>query len=163
MINIKIICVGRIKEAYFVDAIKEYTKRLLKFCKLEILEVMDEKLPFSLTPGNTLNVKDKEAEHILNKLDGVKGKKFIICLDEKGKEYTSEKLANHIDIIATSGHSTIVFIIGGSLGLSDKVKEKADELLSFSKLTFPHQMIRLFLVEQIFRTFKILGGENYHH
>lgn len=163
MMNIKIICVGRIKESYFVDSIKEYTKRLSKFCKLEILEVMDEKLPFSLTIGNTFNVKEKEAEHILYRLDNIKGNKFVICLDEKGKEYTSEKLANHIDIVATNGHSTVVFIIGGSLGLSEKIKERSNELLAFSKLTFPHQMIRLFLVEQLFRVFKILGGENYHH
>lgn len=163
MINIKIICVGRVKESYFADAIKEYTKRLSKFCKLEILEVMDEKLPSSLNLGSSSIVKDKEGENILNKLESIKGNKFVICLDEKGKDYTSEKLANHIDTIATSGHSTIVFVIGGSLGLSAKVKAKADELLSFSKLTFPHQMIRLFLTEQLFRVFKILGGENYHH
>lgn len=163
MMNIKIICVGRIKEIYFSDAIKEYIKRISKFSKLEIIEVIDEKLPTSLTLGNSLNIKDKESESILNKLDNIKGNKFVIALDEKGKEYSSEKLANHIDILATNGNSTIVFIIGGSLGLSEKVKEKADELLSFSALTFPHQMIRLFLVEQIFRVFKILGGENYHH
>ncbi len=163
MLNIKIICVGRIKESYFSDAIKEYTKRLSKFCKLEILEIIDEKLPTSLTSGNSLTVKDKEGQNILNKLGNIKGNKFVICLDEKGKEYSSEKLANHIDIIATSGHSTIVFVIGGSLGLSEKVKAEANELLSFSKLTFPHQMIRLFLVEQLFRAFKILGSENYHH
>lgn len=163
MINIKIICVGKVKESYFADAIKEYVKRLSKFCKLEILEAIDEKLPNSLTIGNVSNVKDKEGSSILNKLEGIKGNKFVICLDEKGEQYTSEKLANHIDIIATSGHSTIVFIIGGTLGLSTEVKEKANELLSFSKLTFPHQMIRLFLTEQLFRAFKILGSENYHH
>ena len=163
MMNIKIICVGRIKESYFIDSIKEYVKRLSKFCKLEIMQVMDQKLPNSLTTGSILTVKDKEGHHILDKLEHIKGNKFVICLDEKGTEYTSEKLANHIDIIATSGSSTIVFIIGGTLGLSEIVKVKADELLSFSKLTFPHQMVRLFLTEQLFRAFKILGGENYHH
>lgn len=162
MINIKIICLGKLKEKYLTEAVLEYTKRLSKFCKLEIIELPDEKLPSSTSPSLLNDVKDKEAKLILNKLDKYKSD-YIICLDEKGIELSSEQLASKIDNIATNISSSISFVIGGSLGLSDLIKGKANYILSFSKLTFPHQLFRIFVLEQLFRCFKILNNEQYHH
>lgn len=162
MINIKIICLGKIKEQYINDAIKEYSKRLSKFCKLEIIELPDEKLPTSNSIALLNEVKEKEAKLILNKLDRYKSD-YVICLDEFGTELTSKQLAAKIDSISTNISSSITFIIGGSLGLADIVKNKADFCLSFSKLTFPHQLFRVFVLEQLFRSFKILNNEQYHH
>lgn len=162
MINIKIICLGKIKEKYLSDAINEYTKRLSKFCKLEIIELPDEKLPTSNSTSLLDEVKEKEAKLILNKLDKNKSD-YVICLDETGTELTSKQLASKIDNIVTNLSSSITFVIGGSLGLSNAVKAKADFCLSFSKLTFPHQLFRVFVLEQLFRSFKILNNEQYHH
>lgn len=162
MINIKIICLGKIKEKYLSDAISEYTKRLSKFCKLEIIELPDEKLPTSTSQALLNEVKEKEAKLILNKLDKYKSD-YIICLDETGIELSSEEFAFKIDNIATNVSSSITFIIGGSLGLSNTIKNKANFCLSFSKLTFPHQLFRVFVLEQLFRCFKILSNEQYHH
>lgn len=162
MINIKIICLGKIKEKYLCDAINEYTKRLSKFCKLEIIELADEKLPTSTSLALLNEVKEKEAKLILNKLEKYKSD-YIICLDELGTELTSKDFAAKIDNISTNISSSIIFIIGGSLGLSNTIKDKANFCLSFSKLTFPHQLFRVFVLEQLFRCFKILNNEQYHH
>lgn len=161
MINIKIICVGDLKESYLKDMQAEYLKRLSKYCKLEIITLKDEKLPTTLNQSNCNIVKEKEANAILAKLNTPNSYTFV--LDEKGKEYTSVELSEKIDKVMTMGNSTINFVIGGSLGLADSVRTKGNEVLSFSRLTFPHQMIRMFLLEQIFRCFKILNNETYHH
>lgn len=161
MINIRIICVGDLKENYLKDMQTEYLKRLSKYCKLEIITLKDEKLPSTLTEGSCNIIKEKEAEKILSKLNASNSYTFV--MDEKGKEYTSVELSEKIDKIMTIGNSTINFVIGGSLGLSESIKKSGNELISFSKLTFPHQLIRMFLLEQIFRSFKILNNETYHH
>lgn len=162
MINIRVICLGKIKEKYLTSAIDEYSKRLSKFCKLEIIELPDEKLPTNNNQSLIEEVKEKEAKLILNKLDSFKST-YLICLDEKGDSLSSPQFAKKIDDIAINGSSSITFVIGGSLGLSDTIKSKADYILSFSKLTFPHQLFRVFLLEQLFRCFKILNNEQYHH
>lgn len=161
MINVKIICVGKLKEKYLNDAIKEYSKRLSRFCKLEILELQDEKLPVNYSEALYNEVKEKEAKLILSKIN--QKNSYIICLDETGKEFSSPKLAERLDSIFANVSSSLTFVIGGSLGLSNTVKEKAHLILSFSKLTFPHQLFRVFLLEQLFRCFKILNNEQYHH
>jgi len=162
MINIKIICLGKIKETFLNNAISEYTKRLSKFCKLDIIELPDEKLPVSNSVSLISQVKEKEANLILNKLEKYKSD-YVICLDETGHELSSKQFAEKIDNIATNISGSITFIIGGSLGLSDTIKKRADYILSFSKLTFPHQLFRVFVLEQLFRCFKILNNEQYHH
>lgn len=161
MINIRIICVGELKEAYLKDMQGEYIKRLSKYCKLDIITLKDEKLPSVLNESNCNIVKEKEANLILSKLNIPNSYTFI--LDEKGKEYSSLELSSKIDKIMTNGNSTINFVIGGSLGLADCIKKQGNELISFSRLTFPHQLIRMFLLEQTFRCFKILHNETYHH
>lgn len=161
MINIKIVCVGKIKEKYLEDAIKEYSKRLSRFCKLEIIELPDEKLPVNHSEALYNEVKEKEAKLILNKINNKNS--YIVCLDETGIEMSSQKLAEKLDSVFTNISSSITFVIGGSLGLSSTVKENANLILSFSKLTFPHQLFRVFLLEQLFRCFKILNNEQYHH
>ena len=161
MINIKIICVGDLKESYLKDMQAEYTKRLSKYCKLEIIQLKDEKLPNTLNESNCNIVKEKEANAILAKLNTPNSYTFV--LDEIGKEYSSIELSQKIDKVMTMGNSTINFVIGGSLGLTDSIRTKGNETISFSRLTFPHQMIRIFLLEQIFRSFKILNNETYHH
>lgn len=161
MINIRIICVGDLKEKYLKEMQDEYTKRLSKYCKLEIITLKDEKLPSSLNYGNCNIVKEKEGHAILAKLNTSNSYTFV--MDEKGKEYTSVELSEKIDKVMTMGNSTINFVIGGSLGLTDTVRNAGNEIISFSKLTFPHQLIRMFLLEQIFRSFKILNNETYHH
>lgn len=161
MINIKIICVGDLKENYLKEMQQEYTKRLSKYCKLEIITLKDEKLPSSLTDGNVISIKQKEGNIILSKLNTPNSYTFI--LDEIGKEFNSVEFSNKLQKVATNGSSTINFVIGGSLGLSDEVRKKGNEIISFSKLTFPHQLIRCFLLEQLFRAFKIQNNETYHH
>lgn len=161
MINIKIICVGDLKENYLKEMQAEYLKRLSKYCKVEIISLKDERLPSVLNESNCNIVKEKEANLILSKLTAPNSYTFV--LDEKGKQYASTELSEKIEKITTMGNSTINFVIGGSLGLSETIKNKGNELISFSKLTFPHQLIRVFLLEQIFRVFKILNNETYHH
>lgn len=161
MINIKIICVGDLKETYLKDMQAEYVKRLSKYCKLEIITLKDEKLPTTLNESNCNIVKEREACSILSKLNTPNSYTFV--LDEKGKEYSSVELSEKIDKVMTMGNSTINFVIGGSLGLTDNIKAKGNETISFSRLTFPHQLIRMFLLEQIFRSFKIIHNETYHH
>ena len=162
MINIKIICVGNLKENYLKEYEAEYTKRLSKYCKLEVITLKDEKLPTTLNESNINIVKEKEGNAILQKLNNFPNS-YIFVLDEKGKEFTSVEFSEKLTKLPTTGYSTICFVIGGSLGLSENVKKYSKELLSFSKFTFPHQMIRIFLEEQLFRAFKILNSEIYHH
>lgn len=157
--NISIVCVGKIKEKYFMEGIKEYRKRLQRYCKLDIIEVPDEKAPENLSEAEMKIVKEKEGQRILGKIkDGT----YVFVLDIGGKQLSSESYAQNVDRLGISGHSNIAFVIGGSLGLSEQVLKRADFKLSFSKMTFPHQLMRLILLEQIYRGFKIIKGEPYH-
>ena len=158
MLNINIVCVGKIKEQYLKDAINEYSKRLAKYCNLNIIELQDEKLPNKLYESLLNEVKEKEANKII---ENIKKESYIIALDLKGKEYTSEEFSKKIESI-TNINSSITFIIGGTLGLTDRIREMANEKICFSKMTFPHQLIRVFLLEQIYRGFKISKNETYH-
>lgn len=157
--KITIISVGKIKEAFFRDAVSEYAKRLSSYCKFEIAEVADEKNPECASEKYERQIKEKEGGRILKHLDE---KAYIIALAIQGRKYDSVKLAEHLDQVMNSGKSHIQFIIGGSLGLSDTVLSRADEIISFSDLTFPHQLMRVILAEQIYRTFRIMNHEPYH-
>lgn len=158
MLTINVICVGKIKENYLKDAISEYTKRLSKYCKLEITELPDEKIPEKLSDKTMASIKEKESDNIISH---IKKDSYVICLDLKGKELSSEDFSQCIDNLSlTTSH--ITFIIGGSLGLTEKILSLSDYKICFSKMTFPHQLIRLFLLEQIFRGFKISNNETYH-
>lgn len=159
MLSIDIICIGKIKEIFFKDAITEYSKRLSKYCNLNIIELSDEKLPSKLNNKIINSIKDSEGKKILSHL---KKDSYKICLDLNGKQYSSEEFSSKIDSIALNYNSSITFIIGGTLGLSEDVLNIADEKICFSKMTFPHQLIRVFLVEQLFRAFKISNNETYH-
>ncbi len=162
MLNINIICVGKIKENSMKDLISEYIKRLNKYCNIQTIEVDDEKLPNTLSDGDILNIKEKECNKILTKLNKI-GKNYVIALDLTGKEYTSEEFSNTIEQIKLNGNSTISFVIGGTLGLTKSFLSNCNSVISFSHMTFTHQLIRLFLCEQLFRAFKIQNNENYHH
>lgn len=157
--NINIISVGKIKEKYFTDAIKEYTKRLSKYCKLTDEIIPDERADDNFSKAEIEQVKIKEGIKILNKLPK---NSYIIVLDIKGKNLSSEELAEKIYSLGLEGTSDITFIIGGSNGLSNEVLNKADLKLSFSRMTFPHQLFKVILLEQIYRAFKINAGEAYH-
>ena len=159
MIHINIICIGKIKEDFFRNAIQEYSKRLSKYCVLNIIELPDEKIPLNINEKNINIIKQKESERMKNQ---IKKGSYTICLDLKGKEFSSEQFAENINSLSINNISTINFIIGGSLGISNELLEFADQKICFSKLTFPHQLIRVFLLEQLFRSFKILNGETYH-
>jgi len=156
--KIKIITVGKIKEKYLRDGIDEYLKRLSKYTQIETYEVNDEKAPENLSLKDIEIVKDKEAERILSKID----KEYLIALDILGKQMDSIELSNTLNDIFSYHSSDIAFVIGGSLGLSNSIVDKAQLRLSFSKLTFPHQLMKLILVEQIYRSFRILNNEPYH-
>lgn len=158
MLNIQIVCIGKIKENYLKQAIQEYTKRLSKYCKLTILELPDEKIPDKLNESLSNEIKNKESSAILNH---IKKDSYIICLDLTGKELTSEQFSKNIENLSIQT-SSLTFVIGGSLGLSSNLLKKAHQKICFSKMTFPHQLIRVFLLEQIFRGFKISNGETYH-
>lgn len=158
MVTINIICTGKIKEKYLKDAIDEYSKRLSKFCKLNILELPDKKIPDKTNSIIENEIKNIESENVINHL---KKDTYVICLDLKGKQFSSEEFAQDIQDISML-HSNITFIIGGSLGMSEKLLNLANQKICFSKMTFPHQLIRVFLLEQIYRAFKIINGENYH-
>lgn len=158
MLNINIVCIGKIKEAYLKDAINEYSKRLSKYCKLTILELPDEKIPDRLNESLSNEIKNKESNAILNH---IKKDSYIICLDLTGKEFSSEDFSKNIENLSLQT-SNITFVVGGSLGLSSDLLKKAHQKICFSKMTFPHQLIRVFLLEQIFRAFKISNGETYH-
>lgn len=158
MLSINIICIGKIKEKFFKDSVNEYSKRLSKYCKLNILELPDEKIPDKLNINIEKSIKDKECSNIINH---IKKDSYTIGLDLKGKQFSSEEFSKNIENISMQS-SQITFIIGGSLGLNDKILNLCDEKICFSKMTFPHQLIRIFLLEQLFRSFKISNGETYH-
>ena len=156
---IKIICVGKLKENYLKEAISEYSKRLSKYCNLRIIEISDEKLPNKINDNTIEEVKNKEGLKIL---ENIKKDSYVFPLDLHGKQFTSEEFSEKIENITVRGFSTITFIIGGTLGISAEVLNKANEMICFSKMTFPHQLIRVFLLEQLFRAFKISNNETYH-
>ena len=158
MLTINIICTGKIKENYLKEGVLEYSKRLSKYCNLEIIELPDEKVPDKLSSNVEETIKQKECK---NAIAHIKKDSYVICLDLKGKEISSEDLSKKIENL-THTNSTITFIIGGTLGLNSKILKLANESICFSKMTFPHQLIRVFLLEQIFRAFKISKGETYH-
>ncbi len=157
--KVRIICVGKLKEKYLKDAINEYAKRLGRFCSFEICELNDEKIPDNPSEAECAAVLKAEAESILKKLSK---SSYVIALCVEGKSITSEDFASRIQSITLNGKSTVDFIIGGSLGLDDSVKKTCDFKLSFSSFTFPHQLMRLILCEQIYRAFKINANEEYH-
>ena len=161
MLNIKIICIGKVKENSLKSLINEYEKRISKYAKLEIIELDDEKIPQNSSDAIEEQVKITESNKIIDKL-----KKYpnadVILLDLKGKSYSSEEFTQKIDYIQTYSNSNIIFVIGGSLGMSQELLNMYSDKICFSKMTFPHQLIRLFLLEQIFRAFKILNNETYH-
>ncbi|WP_462410069.1 23S rRNA (pseudouridine(1915)-N(3))-methyltransferase RlmH [Neobacillus sp. Marseille-QA0830] len=157
--NISIITVGKLKEKYLKQGIDEYLKRLSAYAKVDIIEVADEKAPEELSELEMLQVKQKEGERILAKISQ---DTYVIALAIQGKMLSSEELADTLDKLATYGKSKFSFVIGGSLGLSDEVIKRSNEQLSFSRMTFPHQLMRLILVEQIYRAFRINRGEPYH-
>ena len=157
--KISVFAVGKVKEKFFVQAIQEYAKRLGRYCKLELFEVADEKTPDGAGELLCSKIKEKEGERLLAHIkDGM----YVIALAIEGKERTSEELADHLEKLNLQGESHLVFVIGGSLGLSQAVMQRADETLSFSKMTFPHQLMRVVLLEQIYRSFRIRKGEPYH-
>ena len=157
--KITLITVGKIKEKYFTDAIAEYAKRLSRYCKLEIIEVADEKTPDGASEALENQIKEKEGERILSK---VPDSAYVIALAIEGKQLSSEELDDKMEKWNVSGISHLVFIIGGSLGLTPKVLNRSDYKLSFSKMTFPHQLMRVVLLEQIYRSFRIRNNEPYH-
>lgn len=157
--RITIICVGKIKEDFYRKAVLEYEKRLGKYCKLEIIEVQDEKTPDGAGQAIEEQIKEKEAARILKH---IKDDAFVYTLEIEGKNPDSVSFAKQIDRLAVQGKSHIQFIIGGSLGLHQSVTKRADQALSFSKMTFPHQLMRVILLEQIYRSYRIIMGEPYH-
>lgn len=157
--NVNIITVGKLKERYFREAVEEYSTRLSKYCKLNIEEVPDEKAPENLSPAQEQIVIQKEGQGILKH---VKEDTYVIALAIEGKQLSSVSFAHFINDLGIKGRSNITFVIGGSLGLSDEVLKRADYKLSFSPMTFPHQLMRVILLEQIYRGFKIIKGEPYH-
>lgn len=157
--NITIITVGKIKEKFYVQAVEEYTKRLTKYCTLKIIEVPDEKAPENLSSSEMSSVIEKEGLKIIDKIPS---SSIVITMEIEGKQLSSEELSQKIQDFALRGQSNLCFIIGGSLGLSESVKQLSRLKLSFSKLTFPHQLFRVMLLEQIYRGFRIMKGEPYH-
>ena len=157
--KITVISVGKLKEKYLKDAIAEYAKRLGKYCKLELLEVADEKIPENAGNAAEESVRAKEGERILK---FVRDDVYIITLEIDGAQLSSERLAERIENLGIQGRSHIIFIIGGSIGLGKEVCERSDFSLSFSKMTFPHQLMRLLFLEQLYRTYRIKKNEPYH-
>lgn len=157
--NISIVAIGKLKEKYLKQGIDEYIKRLSAYAKVDIIELPDEKAPENLSDQDMKIVKDKEGERILSKISP---DAHVIALAIEGKMKSSKELADNMDRLATYGKSKVTFVIGGSLGLSDAVLKRANEKLSFSRMTFPHQMMRLILLEQVYRAFRINRGEPYH-
>ena len=157
--NITVICIGKLKEKYWTAAIDEYSKRLKGSCSLDINELKEARLPDKAGPAEELAVKEAEGEEILKK---IKDNQYVITLEVKGKMLSSEKLAEKMGTLAIDGQSNVVFVIGGSLGLSAAVSKRANFKLSFSEMTFPHQMMRVILLEQVYRAFKINRNEAYH-
>ena len=159
MVKITLICVGKLKEKYLKDAISEYSKRLSRFCNLEIKEVSDEKTKENMSTAEETLIKDKEGERITSL---IKPDDYVVTLEIEGEMLSSPGLSEKMSGLFISGVSKMTFVIGGSVGLSDDVIKRADYHLSFSKMTFPHQLMRVILLEQIYRSFKIAAGEPYH-
>lgn len=157
--KITIACVGKIKEKYLTAGIDEFTKRLTPFCKLEVVSINEEKMPENPSPAEKQQVLEKETQRLLNIIPD---NSYVILLDVIGKQLSSPELAEKMDNLALQGSSHVTFVIGGAFGYTDALRKRADFALSFSKMTFTHQMIRLLLVEQIYRAFKISRGEKYH-
>jgi len=158
-VNITIVTIGKLKEKYLIQGINEYLKRLTAYAKVDMIELADEKAPENLSESEMEQVKQKEGERILSKISD---DTHVIALAIEGKMKSSEQLADDLDNLATYGKSKIAFVIGGSLGLSKDVMKRANDTLSFSKMTFPHQLMRLILVEQVYRAFRIIRNEPYH-
>lgn len=157
--NITIVSVGKIKEKYLADAIKEYSKRLSRYCKLEIIELPDEQTPDKAGEALEAQIKQREGQRILK---NIKEDSYVIALAIEGKKLTSEAFAEKLETLGIQGKSHITFLIGGSLGLAPEVLQRADYLLSFSDMTFPHQLMRVILLEQIYRCYRIINHEPYH-
>ena len=157
--NITVVCIGKLKETYWTEAVAEYSKRLAGYCSLSVEEIKEEKLPDNASKAEEEQVIAAEGKRILKKLSD---RSYVITLEIKGKELTSEALSEKLGEIMLGGKSDIAFVIGGSLGLSPEVSEKADLKLSFSRMTFPHQLMRVILLEQLYRSFKIQKNETYH-
>lgn len=157
--KITLVTVGKIKEKYLEAAIAEYSKRLSRYCKLEIVQVADEKTPDNASEVVEKQIKEKEGERILSHIkDGA----YVVALAIDGKQLASEELADFVEGLGVKGESHIQFVIGGSLGLADSVLKRADYKLSFSRMTFPHQLMRVILLEQIYRSYRIISGAPYH-
>ena len=159
MLQIDLVCVGKIKESFYRDAIAEYVKRLSRYAKVEIREAEDENTPDKASEKEEEQIKKREGERILKH---IRDHSYVIALAIDGRAYDSPSLAAHLDPLAASGAGRLAFVIGGSLGLSKEVLSRADEKISFSALTFPHQLMRVILLEQIYRSFRIISGEPYH-
>ncbi|GGE05853.1 ribosomal RNA large subunit methyltransferase H [Marinithermofilum abyssi] len=157
--RIHLLAVGKIKEKYLAQGIREYLKRLQPYAKTEIIEIAEEKGQEPLSESELEHIKQKEGERILNRISP---QSHVIALAIQGSPLSSEELAQQMEQLATFGTSHLTFIIGGSYGLSPDVLKRADQLLSFSRMTFPHQLMRLILLEQVYRAFKIIRGESYH-
>lgn len=157
--KITVIAVGKVKEKYYRDALTEYGKRLGRYCKLEMVEVEDEKTPDGASSAEEDRIREKEAERILKY---VKEDAFVLTLEIAGKMYDSVAFARKLESLGIQGHSHLQFLIGGSLGLHERVCRRADLSISFSQMTFPHQLMRVILLEQIYRSYRIIHGEPYH-
>ncbi len=157
--KITIACVGKIKEKYLDAGIAEFSKRLTPFCKLEVVSINEERMPDNPAPAEREQVLERETQRLINIIPA---NSYVILLDVIGKQISSPELAEKIDALTLSGTSHITFVIGGAFGYTDALRKRADFALSFSKMTFTHQMIRLLLIEQIYRAFKISRGEKYH-
>ena len=157
--KITVICVGKVKEKFYREAITEFSKRLSGYCRLEIIEVADEKTPDNASEHEEDIIRAKEGERLTKYIkDGA----YVISLAIQGKQYSSEEFADKIDKLGINGVSHIIFIIGGSIGIDKDILKKSNELLSFSKMTFPHQLMRVILLEQIYRSFRIINNQPYH-
>lgn len=157
--RITLVCVGKIREKFFTEAVAEYSKRLSRYCRLEIVQVADEKTPEKASAAQERQIRAVEGERILAQ---IRDSAYVIALAIEGEPRSSVELAARLAALGVGGHSDLVFVIGGSLGLSEEVLRRADEKLSFSRMTFPHQLMRVVLLEQIYRCFKINAGEPYH-
>jgi 23S rRNA (pseudouridine1915-N3)-methyltransferase len=158
-VKISILCVGKIKENFYRQAIDEYAKRLSKYCKFEVIEVADEKTPDTASDAQEDQIKEKEANRLLEK---IKEDAYVFTLEIKGKRFASESFSECINKVTIQGNSHLIFIIGGSLGLHEKVLKRSNQSISFSDMTFPHQLMRVILAEQIYRAFRIMKNEPYH-
>ena len=160
--NIEIICIGKLKEPYLKDAEKEYLKRLLPYGKISVTELRETRLPHDAGKAEEDMVRRRESEALLAAAKRQRDGAFVFALDARGRQQSSEKFAQTTKNLELEGKAPLVFLIGGSLGLSDTARREANEILSFSEMTFPHQLMRVILLEQVYRAQKILRGEPYH-